>query len=62
MTYGATTTEQAASCATPCHFDLFEFNTASPDEFVAECRRLNQPYRLLENGQGLDLNEVLRPH
>ena len=24
----------------PCHFDMFEFNTESPDEFVAECRRL----------------------
>src|SRR5437899_9318905 len=26
--------------------DLFEFNTASPDEFVRECQRLKQPYRL----------------
>ena len=24
----------------PCHFDMFEFNTASPDEFVAECELL----------------------
>ena len=36
----------------PCHFDLFEFNTASPDEFVAECQRLSQPYRVLRNGEG----------
>ena len=41
-----------ARCVIPCHFDLFEFNTASPDEFVAECRRLGQPYRLLRNGEG----------
>jgi L-ascorbate metabolism protein UlaG (beta-lactamase superfamily) len=36
----------------PCHFDLFEFNTASPDAFVAECKRLNQPFRLLRQGEG----------
>jgi len=41
-----------ARCVIPGHFDLFEFNTASPDEFVAECRRLGQPYRLLRNGEG----------
>jgi L-ascorbate metabolism protein UlaG (beta-lactamase superfamily) len=36
----------------PCHFDMFEFNTASPDEFVVECRRLGQPCRVLQNGEG----------
>jgi L-ascorbate metabolism protein UlaG (beta-lactamase superfamily) len=44
-----------ARCVIPCHFDLFEFNTASPDEFVAECRRLCQPYRVLRNGESWDL-------
>jgi L-ascorbate metabolism protein UlaG (beta-lactamase superfamily) len=39
----------------PCHYDLFEFNTASPDEFVAECRRLKQHFQVLRNGEGLDL-------
>jgi L-ascorbate metabolism protein UlaG (beta-lactamase superfamily) len=39
----------------PCHYDLFEFNTASPDEFVAECERLGRPYRVLQNGEGLTL-------
>lgn len=39
----------------PCHYDLFEFNTDSPDLFVAECRRLSQPQRVLRNGEGLDL-------
>lgn len=34
----------------PCHYDLFEFNTASPDEFVATCRRLGQPHRVLPCG------------
>ena len=30
----------------PCHYDLFEFNTADPrEQFVPECARLGQPYR-----------------
>jgi len=36
----------------PCHFDLFEFNTASPDDFISECERIGQPYRVLRNGEG----------
>ena len=36
----------------PCHYDLFAFNTASPDEFVAECRFLGQPWQLLRPGEG----------
>jgi L-ascorbate metabolism protein UlaG (beta-lactamase superfamily) len=35
----------------PCHYEMFEFNTASPDEFVAECQRIGQPYAVLQNGQ-----------
>jgi L-ascorbate metabolism protein UlaG (beta-lactamase superfamily) len=44
-----------AGIAVPHHFDMFEFNTASPDEFEAECRRLGQNYRVLANGEGMDL-------
>ena len=44
-----------AGLAVPHHFDLFEFNTASPDEFAAECRRLGQRYQVLANGEGLEL-------
>jgi L-ascorbate metabolism protein UlaG (beta-lactamase superfamily) len=39
----------------PHHFDMFEFNTASPHEFESECRRLNQGFRTLRNGEGMDL-------
>jgi L-ascorbate metabolism protein UlaG (beta-lactamase superfamily) len=39
----------------PCHFDLFEFNTASPNDFVSECERLGQAYRVLRNGEGWEL-------
>ncbi len=38
----------------PCHFDLFEFNTADPAIFENECRRLGQPFRTLGLGERLD--------
>jgi L-ascorbate metabolism protein UlaG (beta-lactamase superfamily) len=44
-----------AALAVPCHYDLFEFNTAAPDAFVAECERLGQAYRVLRNGERLSL-------
>jgi L-ascorbate metabolism protein UlaG (beta-lactamase superfamily) len=39
----------------PCHYDMFEFNTAAPAGFEAECAGLGQQYRVLLNGEGLDL-------
>lgn len=44
-----------AALVVPCHYEMFEFNTASPAEFVAECRRLDQPHRLLRAGERLTL-------
>ncbi len=44
-----------ARLVVPCHYDLFAFNTATPDEFVAECRRLAQPFRVLALGERLSL-------
>jgi len=35
----------------PCHYDMFEFNTASPAAMVAEAARLNQPCRVLACGE-----------
>lgn len=35
----------------PCHFDMFEFNTVTPEEFVETCQGLGQPYALLKSGQ-----------
>lgn len=39
----------------PCHFDMFEFNTVTPDAFVAAAEAAGQPYRLLRNGERLSL-------
>jgi L-ascorbate metabolism protein UlaG (beta-lactamase superfamily) len=47
-----------AALAVPCHYDMFDFNTASPDEFVAECERLSQGYRVLGQGERLALSSA----
>jgi L-ascorbate metabolism protein UlaG (beta-lactamase superfamily) len=44
-----------AALAIPCHYDMFEFNTATPDLFAAECERLGQPYRVLALGERFTL-------
>lgn len=45
-----------ARVAVPCHYDLFAFNTASPDAFAAACGALGQPQRVLRLGERLTLN------
>jgi L-ascorbate metabolism protein UlaG (beta-lactamase superfamily) len=42
-----------AKLAVPCHFEMFQFNTESPDEFVAACDRLGQRHRVLRCGERL---------
>ena len=45
-----------AKLAVPCHYDLFEFNTADPrEDFAPECARLGQSYRILRLGERLTL-------
>ncbi|MEM7235894.1 MAG: MBL fold metallo-hydrolase [Planctomycetota bacterium] len=40
----------------PCHYDMFEFNTATPDEFVEACTACGQEFRVLQNGEGWKVN------
>lgn len=47
--------DTGAALAIPCHYDMFQFNTASPDAFVATAQELGQPYRVLHNGERLSL-------
>jgi L-ascorbate metabolism protein UlaG (beta-lactamase superfamily) len=42
-----------AGLVIPCHYEMFTFNTAAPDSFVAECERLGQPYAVLRAGERL---------
>lgn len=43
-----------AKLVVPCHYDMFEFNTESPDEFVASCESLGQAHRVMRCGERLD--------
>jgi L-ascorbate metabolism protein UlaG (beta-lactamase superfamily) len=48
--------EIGAKLVVPCHYEMFEFNTADPRElFVPECERLGQAYRVLQAGESLTL-------
>jgi L-ascorbate metabolism protein UlaG (beta-lactamase superfamily) len=50
-----------ARLAIPCHYDMFEFNTASPEEFTATARQLGQPYQLLRCGERWSSTPLERP-
>ncbi|MDB6054090.1 MAG: hypothetical protein JWN25_1613 [Verrucomicrobiales bacterium] len=43
----------------PCHYDLFEFNTVSPDLFEESCRKIGQAYRTLLIGEGISSGEIV---
>lgn len=40
----------------PCHYEMFAFNTASPDAFVAACGRLGQRHAVLRAGARWEMN------
>jgi L-ascorbate metabolism protein UlaG (beta-lactamase superfamily) len=45
-----------AKIVVPCHYHMFEFNTAEPSErFVPECERLGLRYRVLQLGERLTI-------
>lgn len=39
----------------PCHYNMFAFNTVSPDVFCAHAEALGQDYRVLQAGERLDI-------
>jgi L-ascorbate metabolism protein UlaG (beta-lactamase superfamily) len=43
--------EVGAKLAVPCHYDMFTFNTATPEQFVAQCERSGQAYRVPRCGE-----------
>jgi L-ascorbate metabolism protein UlaG (beta-lactamase superfamily) len=47
-----------AGVAIPCHYEMFEFNTASPEEFVRHCDELGQPHRVLRAGEHWSSREL----
>jgi L-ascorbate metabolism protein UlaG (beta-lactamase superfamily) len=48
----------SARIVIPCHFEMFEFNTATPDEFVATCEKLGQRQRVLRAGERWSSDEL----
>jgi len=51
---------KAAGCklAIPCHYEMFEFNTESPGDFVTAAKSLNQPVQVLEAGERWSSHDV----
>jgi len=43
--------DAGAGLVIPCHYEMFTFNTAAPDEFAAHARRIGQRYRILRCGE-----------
>lgn len=39
-----------ARCVIPCHYEMFAFNTESPEAFAAEAARIGQPHKVLRCG------------
>jgi L-ascorbate metabolism protein UlaG (beta-lactamase superfamily) len=46
--------EIGARTVIPCHYEMFEFNTADPREFVEECKNMKQPYHVVRCGERWD--------
>lgn len=44
-----------ARLVVPCHYDMFTFNTATPDAFLAEAAILGQPAYVMRCGERLEL-------
>ncbi len=44
-----------AGLVVPCHYEMFEFNTATPGEFIQAAKQLFQAYKILKGGERLSL-------
>jgi L-ascorbate metabolism protein UlaG (beta-lactamase superfamily) len=44
-----------AGLVIPCHYEMFEFNTVSPHQFVEAAEQIRQKHHLLKCGERLDL-------
>ncbi len=48
----------SARLVIPCHFEMFEFNTADAHDFVSKARELGVPYRVLRAGERWSSREL----
>lgn len=42
-----------AQYVVPCHYDMFEFNTADVQDFEKEAKKKKQGFKILRNGEGV---------
>lgn len=54
--------EIGARTVIPCHYEMFEFNTADPREFVEECKNIKQPYHVLRCGERWESTSLQADH
>lgn len=47
-----------ARCVIPCHYEMFEFNTADPTSFVLHAREAGVPFRVLLAGERWSSREL----
>ncbi len=43
--------DMKAALVIPCHYEMFEFNTVDPAEFVKAAQKVGQPYHILKCGE-----------
>jgi L-ascorbate metabolism protein UlaG (beta-lactamase superfamily) len=46
-----------AGLVVPMHFEMFAFNTETPDRFATTAEQLGQPYRVLRCGESLEIRK-----
>ncbi len=46
-----------AKLVVPCHYDMFEFNTADPADFVEAAEKLDLNYRVMRCGEGITVGK-----
>jgi L-ascorbate metabolism protein UlaG (beta-lactamase superfamily) len=46
-----------AKTVIPCHYDMFEFNTADVNDFIREAEKINQPCKVLKLGEMLSTSK-----
>ena len=47
-----------AGTVIPCHYNMFAFNTADPNDFSREATLIEQPFAILQPGQRWDSNSL----
>lgn len=50
--------EIGARCVIPCHYDMFEFNSADPADFLAACQKFELNGRILRQGERWSSTEL----